>query len=463
MSEILKTISPVDGRVYVERPYATDTEIKSALSNAVTAQPAWSEIPIGERKKICHKAVDALVKRQKEISEEISWQMGRPISYTPGEVNGFAERARHMIDIAEHKLADIQIKTQTGFTRFIKRNPVGVVFTIAPWNYPYLTAVNSVIPAIMAGNAVLMKPSSQTPLTAERISEAFESAGLSKGVFQHLFLTHEETTKIIKSGQVDYVSFTGSVAGGKAVEVAAAGCFIDTGLELGGKDPAYVREDADIEHAAENLMDGAYFNSGQSCCGIERIYVHKKCYKAFVECFVSLVQQYRLGDPLDLDTTLGPMVSTQAAERVRQHIQEAIDKGAMACIDTNEFKQNKQDSPYLAPQVLVDVDHSMQIMREETFGPVVGIMPVSSDQEAIDLMNDSEYGLSASVWTQDEQAAIDIGNQIQTGTCFMNRCDYLDPALAWTGIKNSGKGCSLSEVGYERLTQPKSFHLKTKL
>ncbi len=411
---------------------------------------------------MCLKAVDALVSKQTVISEEISWQMGRPIKYTPGEVNGFADRARYMIDIAEHKLADIQVSGETGFTRFIKREPLGVVFTIAPWNYPYLTAVNSIIPAIMAGNVVIMKSSSQTPLLAERISEAFKSAGLPEGIFQYLFMTHDATTNIIKSGQINYVSFTGSVAGGKEIEKAAAGHFIDTGLELGGKDPAYVREDADIEQAAANIVDGVYFNSGQSCCGIERIYVHEKCYKEFVDHFVSLVQQYHLGDPMLPDTTLGPMVSTHAAERVRQHIQDAIDKGAKACINTNDFKADKQGSQYLAPQVLVDVDHSMQVMTEETFGPVAGIMQVSSDQEAIDLMNDSEYGLTASVWTLNEQAAIEIGNQIQTGTFFMNRCDCLDPALAWTGVKNSGKGCSLSEIGYEKVTRPKSFHLKTK-
>lgn len=461
MPDKLHTKSPVDGSIYVERPYATEQQINNALDAAIKAQAAWKNISITDKKHICRQAVADLLANKEVISEEISWQMGRPLRYTPGEVNGFAERARYMIDIAEQKLADIQLDDKPGFTRFIQRSPLGVVFTIAPWNYPYLTAVNAIIPAIMAGNAVILKPSSQTPLTGERIQQAFASAGLPPGLFQSLILSHDATTKMIQSGRIDYVAFTGSVAGGGVVEKAAAGHYIDVGLELGGKDPAYVCADAELEPTVENLVDGAYFNSGQSCCAIERIYVHQDCYQSFVDRFVSLVQQYRLGNPLSPETTLGPMVRTQAADRVRQQILQALASGAKACIDTQAFTADQQGTPYLAPQVLINVDHSMQVMRAESFGPVVGIMKVSSDQEAIALMNDSEYGLTASIWTQDEKAAITFGNQVQTGTWFMNRCDYLDPALAWTGVKNSGKGCTLSEVGYEKLTRPKSFHLKT--
>lgn len=460
MAQILKVISPVDNRVYAERNFATDAEIKTALVAAVKAQNEWRQSSLSERRTICLKAVDFLLEKKELIGEEISWQMGRPIAYSAGEIDGFAERARYMIDIAEQKLADIHVENQDGFTRFIKRAPVGVVFSIVPWNYPYLTAVNLLIPAIMAGNVVLMKPSSQTPLTAERMAEAFASAGLPVGVFQTLFLDHQATENIIKSPEVNYIAFTGSVSGGKAIENAASGRFIDVGLELGGKDPAYVCADADIEHAVENLVDGAFFNSGQSCCGIERIYVNQQVYETFIEAYVEMVQQYQLGDPLDSDTTLGPMVRVQAADLVRQQILDAEAKGAKACVDANKFSADKQGTPYLAPQVLLNVDHSMQVMRDESFGPVVGIMQVSSDEQAIELMNDSQFGLTASVWTQDEAQAIDIGTKVQTGTFFMNRCDYLDPALAWTGVKNSGKGCSLSELGYEKLTRPKSFNLR---
>ncbi|MEE8124128.1 MAG: aldehyde dehydrogenase family protein, partial [Alphaproteobacteria bacterium] len=340
---------------------------------------------------------------------------------------------------------------------------LGVVFTIAPWNYPYLTAVNSVMPAIMAGNAVILKHSAQTPLSAERLAEAFAAAGLPDGVFQYLHLDHLHTEKVIRSAQVDFVAFTGSVPGGHMVERAAAGRFIGVGLELGGKDPAYVRPDVALEHAVENLMHGAFFNSGQSCCAIERIYVHADVYQRFVEGFAELTRRYALGDPLDPETTLGPMVRTGAAEHVRGQIKDALAAGAEALIDPAAFPAASEGTPYLAPQVLIGVDHAMAVMTEESFGPVVGIMKVSSDEEAIDLMNDSRYGLTASIWTTDEQAAIGVGEKVNTGTWFMNRCDYLDPALAWTGVKDSGRGCSLSVLGYERLTRPKSFHLRTAL
>lgn len=461
MSETLQVKSPVDGSIYVEREFSSEADISDSLANSVRAQSQWKRTSLEDRKAICLRAVDALLEKQLELSEEISWQMGRPVRYTPGEINGFAERARVMIDIAQHKLPGITLPEKAGFTRYIERAPLGVVLSIAPWNYPYLTAVNSVIPAIMAGNTVIMKPSSQTPLTAERIGEAFDSAGLPKGVFQFLLLSHNATERVIQSDQINYIAFTGSVSGGRRVEQAAAGRFVDVGLELGGKDPAYVRADADIEFAIDNLVDGAYFNSGQSCCGIERIYVHEDIYDEFVEGFIHRVKEYQLGNPLEPDTTLGPMASSKAAETVRQQIQEAIERGATACIDANDFPLDQQQGAYLAPQVLLNVDHSMQVMTEETFGPVAGIMKVASDEAAIDLMNDSQYGLTASVWTRDQQAAIAIGRQTDTGTWFMNRCDCLDPELAWTGVKNSGKGCTLSEVGYEKLTRPKSFHLRT--
>ncbi|HSG66366.1 MAG TPA: aldehyde dehydrogenase family protein, partial [Gammaproteobacteria bacterium] len=306
------------------------------------------------------------------------------------------------------------------------------------------------------------KHSAQTPLCAERFAESFAEAGLPEGVFQVLHMDHASTERVIRDPRVDFVAFTGSVAGGHEIQAAAAARFVGTGLELGGKDPAYVRADADLAHAVENLVDGSFFNSGQSCCAIERIYVHQQIYDRFLEGFVELTNKYRLGNPLAPETNLGPMVRMAAAELVRQQIDEAIAAGARALIDPAAFPANAPGTPYLAPQVLVNVDHDMRIMSEETFGPAVGIMKVRSDDEAIALMNDSRYGLTASIWTRDEQAAIAIGDRVQTGTWFMNRCDYLDPALAWVGVKDSGRGCTLSSVGYEHLTRPKSYHLRTK-
>jgi acyl-CoA reductase-like NAD-dependent aldehyde dehydrogenase len=456
-----KTISPIDGSVYIERELADSAAVESALSKAVLAQKEWRKTSLAEREAICRKAVEYFLNNADEIGLELTWQMGRPVRYTANEIRkGFQERANYMISVAGQALADVEVAEIAGFKRFIRRDPLGVVFVVAPWNYPYLTSVNSVIPAIMAGNAVILKHAQQTPLCAERYAAAFEYAGLPEGVFQYLHLSHEQVAGVIGDSRIDYVAFTGSVEGGHAVQHAINERFIVGGLELGGKDPAYVRADANLADAVENLVDGSFFNSGQSCCGIERIYVHKDIYEQFVNDFAELTKTYTLGNPLDQATTLGPMVRTSAATFAQKQIDEAVQAGAKALIDPALFPEHKSGTPYLAPQVLVNVDHSMQVMTEETFAPVVGIMPVSSDEEAIQLMNDSQYGLTASIWTTDIDAALKIGEQVETGTWFMNRCDYLDPALAWTGVKNSGRGCTLSTVGYEALTRPKSFHLK---
>jgi acyl-CoA reductase-like NAD-dependent aldehyde dehydrogenase len=444
----------------VERELATGAQIDVALAAAVAAQREWKRVPVAERARLCLSLVEQLEHRGEAIAEEITWQMGRPIAHSPGELAGLGERARHMIEIASGALADLEVGEKEGFRRFIRREPLGVVFTVAPWNYPYLTSVNAVVPALMAGNAVLLKHSAQTPLCAERYTEAAAAAGLPAGLLSHLHCSHADVARIVADGRVDFVAFTGSVEGGHAIVEAAAGRFIGAGLELGGKDPAYVRADVDVARAVDGLVDGAFFNAGQSCCGIERIYVHRDVWDPFLEGFVECVRGYRLGDPLDPETTLGPLVRTVAADFVRGQIAEAIAQGARALIEEEAFSASRAGSPYLAPQVLVDVDHRMRVMREESFGPVVGLMPVDDDEQALALMNDSDFGLTASIWTSDAEAAVSLGDSIETGTCFMNRCDYLDPALAWVGVKNSGRGCTLSVLGYEWLTRPKSFHLR---
>ncbi|HQU59873.1 MAG TPA: aldehyde dehydrogenase family protein [Saprospiraceae bacterium] len=462
MKDIFQVISPVDGSVYVERPLASASEMEQALARAAKARRSWKATSVAERADFCRRAVQYFLGHTAEIAEELSWQMGRPIRYTPFEIDrGFRERAFYMIDIAEKALADIPTDPLPGFRRFIRREPLGTVLVLAPWNYPYLTSVNAVIPAIMAGNTVILKHAHQTPLCAERYAAAFELAGLPEGVFQYLHLSHEQVSGIIGDARIAHVAFTGSVGGGQAIQQAVSRRFLAAGLELGGKDPAYVRPDANLEYAIENLVDGAFFNSGQSCCGIERIYVHESLFKPFVDGFVELTKQYILGNPFLKETTLGPMVRASAAAFAQAQIQEALQKGAKALIDPALFPAHREGTPYMAPQVLIDVNHSMQVMVEESFAPVVGIMSVKDDAEAIRLMNDSPYGLTASVWSSEIEEAIRIGDQLETGTCYLNRCDYLDPALAWTGVKDSGRGCTLSVLGYEALTRPKSFHLKT--
>jgi len=460
MPGIQKTFSPVDGSVYVERPIATDAQVQQTMENARQAQARWKRVALEQRIGIVHRFIDAFVARKEAIAEEITWQMGRPIAQSPGEVRGFEERARYMVSIAAISLADIDPGPKQGFRRFIRREPLGVVLVLAPWNYPYLTSVNAVVPALLAGNAVILKHSNQTPLCAERFAECFQEADLPDGVFQFLHCSHDQSAEMIGSPLIDFVCFTGSVEGGHAVQKAASARFIGAGLELGGKDPAYVRADADMAHAIENLVDGAFFNSGQSCCGIERIYAHEKIYDEFVDGFVKLTRQYRLGNPLDAATNLGPMVRVRAAEYARRQVSEAIAGGAKSLVDAKAFPADREGTPYMAPQVLVEVDHTMRLMSEESFAPVIGIMKVKGDDEAIALMNDSRYGLTAAIWTSDMDAALSIGERVETGTWFMNRCDYLDPALAWTGVKDSGRGCTLSHIGYEQLTRPKSYHLR---
>ena len=460
---VQRTLSPVDGSIYVERPLAKRQDIETALARAAAAQATWKEVPVAGRVAIVRRMVDWCLSRADMLGEELTRQMGRPIAYTPNEIRrGFQERALHMCSIAEASLADIPVEKKEGFQRFIRREPLGVVLVLAPWNYPWLTSVNAIVPALLAGNTVILKMAQQTPLVAERYAEAFKAGGLPSGVFQYLHLDHAQTARVIGDPRIAFVAFTGSVEGGHAVQRAAAERFIATGLELGGKDPAYVRADADLPSAIENLVDGSFFNSGQSCCGIERIYVDRKIYRPFVDGFVELTRKYKLGNPLDQETTLGPLVRTEAANAVRAQIRQALSKGAKELIDSKAFPADRKGTPYLAPQVLINVDHGMKVMTEESFGPVVGIMPVANDEEAIKLMNDSRYGLTASIWTRDADAALRIGDHVETGTWFMNRCDYLDPALAWTGVKDSGRGCTLSRLGMEAFTRPKSFHLKLK-
>lgn len=461
MSEMARLISPIDGSVYAERACLDLAQVQAVVSNARQAQAEWAALSIAERASYCSAALAALAAMNDELVPEIAWQMGRPVRYG-GENGGVQERGQYMINIAEEALKPLVPEEKDGFRRYVKHVPLGVVMVIAPWNYPYLTAVNTIIPALMAGNSVILKHATQTLLAGERFAKAFEIAGLPKGVFSNIVLGHATTEALLASGTIDHVNFTGSVGGGRAIEKAAAGTFMTLGLELGGKDPAYVLPDVNLDHAVANLVDGAFFNSGQCCCGIERIYVHEAVYDKFVDGFNDLTSQYVVGNPLESTSTLGPMAHARFADLIREQKAEALRKGAKAHINMT-VENDRAGSPYIAPEVLTNVDHQMSVMREESFGPIVGIMKVRSDEEAVALMNDSNFGLTASLWTPDTDRAANIADQIETGTVFMNRCDYLDPGLVWTGVKDTGKGASLSSIGYGNLTRPKSYHLREKI
>ena len=457
---IQKTITPIDNSVYLERPLSTQNEIDNVIENSKKSFQSWKSNSIDDRIKIINKFIDNLIALKPEVSKEICWQIGRPISQCGNELRGFEERSRHMVEIAKESLRDIPATKNDEFDNYIYKSPLGVIFVMAPWNYPIITATNTIVPALLAGNTIVIKHSSQTPRCAELISQAFDNTGLPEGVFQFVHTDHQACEKIIADPRIAHVVFTGSVRGGQEVKKYIGTRFINVGLELGGKDPAYVRSDADINHAIENLVDGAMFNSGQSCCGIERIYVDQSIYKDFIDGFKTITEQYKLGDPSKEDTNLGPVVRLSAANFIRNQISEAEKQGAKRLIDESKFSIAKDDNCYIAPQVMIDVNHSMRFMMEETFGPAVGIMPVKDQQEAKQLMNDSPYGLTASIWTKDLDFAKDFGREIETGTFFMNRCDYLDPALAWTGVKDTGVGCSLSVLAFDQFTRPQSFHMR---
>ncbi len=453
---MLTCVSPIDGKVFAKREALSISKSQEVIETSRKSQPAWSQRPIEERIDLVLAGVAEMGRMNDDVVPELAKMMGRPVRYG-GEFKGFEERAHYMAKIASQSLQAIDAGEDADFKRYIRRIPHGVVFVIAPWNYPYMTAINTIAPALIAGNTVILKHSTQTLLVGERLASAFHSAGVPKDVFQNVFLNHEITTQLIAENSFDFINFTGSVPAGASIEKAAAGTFTGVGTELGGKDPGYVMEDADLEAAAETLIDGAMFNSGQCCCGIERIYVQESLFDDFLKKAISIVSKYKLGNPLDMDTTLGPMANIRFANHVRDQITDALKKGAIAHI--SNFQED-DGGVYLTPQILTNVDHSMKVMTEESFGPVVGIMPVKDDHEAISLMNDSEFGLTASLWTRDLQRAIKIGDEIETGTVFLNRADYLDPALCWTGCKNTGRGGSLSEIGFHNLTRPKSYHLK---
>ena len=456
MGQMLKCVSPIDGSVYAERAVLSRDAALEVAERARAAQADWAARPLQERIDLVMAGVTAVGAMNDEIVPELAHMMGRPVRYG-GEFGGFNERASHMAEIAATSLADIAVGEDETFQRYIKRIPHGVVFVVAPWNYPYMTAINTVAPALIAGNTVILKHATQTLLVGERMAQAFYAAGVPEDVFQNVFLSHDVTNDLIAGNAFDFVNFTGSVGGGQAMERAAAGTFTGVGTELGGKDPGYVMEDADLDTAVDTLIDGAMFNAGQCCCGIERIYVHESLYEDFVAKAVEIVKGYKLGNPLEAETTMGPMANVRFADEVRAQIAEAVAAGAVAHIEV--FAED-DGGAYLTPQILTNVTHDMRVMRDESFGPVVGIMKVSSDDEAIALMNDSEFGLTASLWTRDVDRAARVGDAVETGTVFLNRADYLDPGLCWTGCKNTGRGGGLSLIGYHNLTRPKSYHLK---
>ncbi|GAB7361749.1 hypothetical protein MBLNU230_g1795t1 [Neophaeotheca triangularis] len=461
--EKITTISPSTNQPVVEREGLTDAEFAELPKTAQRAFLRFRKTTLADRKKIVKKALDLITERQDEMAREITEQMGRPIGYTGVEVKTAVMRGEHLLKICDDALSDTPGEPQEGFKRFVRKVPLGPVLILFPWNYPYLTLVNSLIPAILSGNPVILKPSPQTPTTAEHIQRAFIDAGLDKDVVQMFHCGDmSQIEKLVQAPEISLVCFTGSVPGGLAVQKAASGrvdCRV--GLELGGKDPAYVRPDVDLDWAADEIVDGAVFNSGQSCCSLERIYVHESIHDDFVRAVQKVLAGYKLGDPMDKSTNVGPVVSKAAGKRIQQHIDDAIKQGAKNATPENKtFASPPADGNYLAPTLLTNVTHQMDIMKDETFGPVIPVMKVKSDNEAIQMMNDCQFGLTASIWTKDTAKGYDLAEDVEAGTVFVNRADYPAPDLAWVGWKDSGKGQTLSKFGFDQFSRLKSYHLK---
>ncbi|KAK1989237.1 aldehyde dehydrogenase [Colletotrichum cereale] len=460
--EVLKTISPTTNEPVITRNGVSQADLDELPTTATKAFESWSKTSLADRQSIVKKALKLILEKKDELAEELTVQMGRPIAYTGVEVATAVKRGEYLLKISDEVLKDTDGEPEKGFKRFIRKVPVGPVLVLFAWNYPYLILVNSLIPALLSGNTVILKPSPQTPTIVERVAKVFEEAGLPAGVLQYFHCGSPIMIEsIVRNPKVKLVAFTGSVAGGLAVQQAASDRVVNVGLELGGKDPAYIRDDVDIDWAAAEIVDGAVFNSGQSCCSVERVYVADKIHDAFVTAVQKVLEGYKLGDPFDKNTHVGPVISKRSKETIESHIKDAIAKGATDATPSNEtFSNPPPKGNFVKPTLLTGVNHSMTVMTEETFGPVIPVQRVKSDEEAVQLMNDSEFGLTASIWTKDTERGYELADQVEAGTVFVNRCDYPSPDLAWTGWKNSGKGQTLSRFGYDQFVKLKSYHLK---
>lgn len=460
---ILSVDNPFTGDIILERPLSDANEMNAIMLRAQAAHKEWKATSLSERQALVKRFIECVTAKADEYAAEITACMGKPISQAQGEVSGMCDRAAQMNSIAESALADIVLPHKDGFERYIRHEAVGVVVVLAAWNYPLLIAINAIVAAVLAGDSVVLKHSSRTPRCAEQIAEAFAAAGAPQDLVSVIHCSHEIAERLVAHPLAGFVSFTGSVNGGRRIYQAVANSrFIDVGLELGGKDPAYVAEDAFFEHAVSNLVEGGFYNAGQSCCGIERIYVHASIYDRFLEAAVEEVKNYQAGDPMNASTTLGPMAQANSLPFLSGQVEGAKAAGARVLCGGGPT-QFEGRGRFFAPTIVADTDHKMSISSEESFGPLIAIQSVANDEEAITKMNDSDFGLTASVWTADVQRGRKMLPQIEAGTVFLNRADYLDPLLAWTGVKDSGKGVSLSELGFRSVTRAKSYHLRTKI
>jgi acyl-CoA reductase-like NAD-dependent aldehyde dehydrogenase len=454
--------NPFTGEVAVRIEQTDSATLGQTLDRAKVASKAIAAMSVEERVALCDRALAKFEARKEEIAQDITRQMGKPLSQAIGEVGGMAGRWRHMQSIAKVGLADVVLEPKDNFERRIAKAPLGVVLDLPAWNYPLLTAVNAVIPAVLAGNAVIVKHSPRTPLCAMHFARAFEEAGAPPGTVSAIFLDYENTEKLVGDSRIDGVLFTGSTLGGHKIQAAAKDRFIQVGLELGGNDPAYAAEDCDVAKTVENIVDGAIYNAGQSCCAVERVYVHRKVYDTFIAAAEPLVRAYVLGDPLDAQTSLGCIAQPWHPKELEAFVADAVKKGAKLVTGGNIAQVNGKGR-FFEATMLTGVPQDADLMQKESFGPILAIAVVDSDEDALAKMNQSQLGLTASVWTKDKARAERLARALEFGTVYKNRCDALDPALPWTGWKDSGRGVTLSALGFDGLTKPKAIHFRLAL
>lgn len=454
--------NPYTGDIACSVEITDETKLSRILDDARKASRELGATTVDQRVELCERALAKFEARTDEIAADITRQMGKPLSQARGEVSGMAGRWRHLLSIAKEALADIVLPPKENFERRIAKAPLGVVLDLPAWNYPLLTAINAVVPAVLAGNAVVVKHSPRTPLCGEHFARAFVEAGAPAGTVQAVYFDYERTERLVADPRIDHVLFTGSVHGGHRMQAAAKDRFLHVGLELGGNDPAYAAADCDVEKTVENVVDGAIYNAGQSCCAVERVYVHASVYDRFVAAAEPLVRAYVLGDPNDAKTSLGPVAQPWHPKELEAFVADATRKGAKL-VTGGKAASVDGKGRFFEATMLTGVPQEAELMKKESFGPILAIAKVSSDEEALEKMNASSLGLTASVWTRDRERAERMARALEFGTVYMNRCDALDPALPWTGVKDSGRGVTLSTLGFDSLTRPKAIHFRLSL
>jgi acyl-CoA reductase-like NAD-dependent aldehyde dehydrogenase len=450
----MKILNPATGALLSEFPELDAASIQAAVERARIFQPAWAARPVSERLEIFRRFRALLVERKEKLARTLTAEVGKPITQSRNEIEGTLGRIDFFLENVPKVLREESVLKEQKLEERITLEPLGIIANISAWNYPYYVGSNVFLPALMTGNAVLYKPSEYATLTGFEIMNLLGEAGLPDSLFTLLPGGGGIGAELLKA-RIDGVFFTGSYATGKKIAESVAGRMIRVQLELGGKDPVYVCDDVDVQAAAEATADGAFYNAGQSCCAVERIYVHRKIYEPFVAAFLKTVQGFKIGDPTDAATYIGPLARAAQIPILENQVADAVSKGARLAAGGKRMKGN-----YFEPTVLLDATHAMKVMQDESFGPIIGIMAVDDDDEALKLMQDTPYGLTAGVYSKDRVRAERLLSRINAGSAYWNCCDRVSPRLPWSGRGHSGIGSTLSTYGIHSFLQPKAWHLR---